>query len=87
MNLGRVIGRLWASAKHKSLSGGKLMVVSLLDNSGKPTSSYEVAYDTVDAGVGDLVITVKGSSSKMMPETENATIDCAIVGVVDNVER
>jgi ethanolamine utilization protein EutN len=87
MNLGRVIGCLWASAKHQSLLGGKLLVVSLLDKSGKPTGAYEVAYDTVDAGVGDTVLTVNGSSSKMTPQTENATIDCAIVGVVDNVER
>jgi ethanolamine utilization protein EutN len=87
MNLGRVIGCLWATAKHPSLSGGKLMVVSLLDSDLKPTGAYEVAYDTVDAGVGDTVITVKGSSSKMMSQTERATIDCAIVGVVDHVER
>ncbi len=87
MNLGRVIGCLWASAKHQSLNGGKLMIVSILDNGGQPTGAYEVAFDTVDAGVGDTVITVKGSSSKMMPQTQNATIDCAIVGVVDHVER
>ena len=87
MNLGRVIGCLWATAKHPSMNGGKLMIISLLDNDGRPTGAYEVAYDTVDAGVGDTVLTVKGSSSKMMPQTQNATIDCAIVGVVDHVER
>jgi microcompartment protein CcmK/EutM len=87
MNLGLVTGYLWASAKHKSLIGGKLLIVSLLDKSGAPTDGYEVAYDTVDAGINDMVITVKGSSSKMMPQTEGATIDCAIIGVVDNVER
>jgi ethanolamine utilization protein EutN len=87
MNLGLVTGHLWASAKHASLVGGKLLVVSILDKGGQPTGAYEVAFDTVDAGIGDMVITVRGSSAKMMPQTENATIDCAIVGVVDNVER
>jgi microcompartment protein CcmK/EutM len=87
MNLGRVIGCLWASAKHQSLAGGKLLIVSVLDKNGNTTGSYEVAYDTVDAGKDDLVITVRGSSSKMTSQTESATIDCAIVGVVDHVER
>lgn len=87
MNMGKVSGRLWATAKHDSLSGAKLLIVSLLDNSGKPGPLYEVAYDTVDAGGGDLVLTVRGSSSKMTPQTERAVIDCAIVGVIDHVER
>lgn len=87
MILGKVIGRLWGSAKHRSLIGGKLMIVAGIDSEGKPLGSYEVAYDTVDAGIGDTVLTVKGSSAKMMVETENITIDCAIVGVVDHVEQ
>ena len=87
MILGKVIGHLWASAKHKSLIGGKLMIVAGIDSDGKSLGTYEVAYDTVDAGIGDMVITVKGSSAKMMLETENTTIDCAIVGVVDHVEQ
>jgi ethanolamine utilization protein EutN len=87
MILGKVVGQLWASAKHKSLIGAKLLIVAGLDTEGSPLGTYEVAYDTVDAGVGDIVITVKGSSAKMMPETESATIDCAIVGVVDHVEQ
>jgi ethanolamine utilization protein EutN len=87
MNLGKVTGNLWASAKHKSLKGGKFLIVSILGNDGKTGVAYEVAYDTVDAGIGDIVLTVKGSSAKMMPQTEKATIDCAIVGVVDHVEK
>ena len=87
MNLGKVVGHLWASAKHESLIGAKLLIVAGIDFEGKPLGTYEVAYDTVDAGPGDIVLTVKGSSAKMMPETGSATIDCAIVGVVDHVEQ
>jgi microcompartment protein CcmK/EutM len=87
MNLGKVTGCLWASARHHSLEGGKLLIVSLTGSDGRPTGVYEVAYDTVDAGTGDTVITVKGSSSKMTSQTEKATIDCAITGIVDHVEQ
>jgi ethanolamine utilization protein EutN len=87
MNLGKVTGRLWASAKHESLRGGKFLIVSIINSDGKPTGAYEVAYDKVEAGVGDTVITVKGSSAKMTPQTSQATIDCAITGIVDHVEK
>jgi ethanolamine utilization protein EutN len=87
MNIGKVIGRLWASAKHESLKGGKLLIVRLTDINGNPTGGYEVAFDTADAGVNDIVLTVKGSSSKMTASTAAAAIDCTIVGVVDHVER
>ncbi len=87
MNLGKVTGTLWATAKHKSLVGAKFLIVEILDANGKPTGGYEVAYDTVDAGLGDKVITVRGSSSQMTAMTEKKTIDCAILGVVDNVEK
>ena len=87
MNLGRVSGCLWASAKHKSLMGGKFLIVSILDSEGKATGGYEVAFDTVDAGINDIVLTVKGSSSQLTAMTQKKTIDCAIVGVVDHVEK
>ncbi len=87
MNLGKVTGCLWASAKHQSLKGAKLLIISLVNSDGKPTGGYEVAYDTVDAGEGDTVITVRGSSAKMIPQTVNATIDCAITGIVDHVQQ
>ncbi len=87
MNLGKVTGCLWASAKHGSLKGAKLLIVSQIGSDGKFTGGYEVAYDTVDAGIGDTVLTVKGSSAKMTPQTTNATIDCAITGIVDHVQQ
>jgi microcompartment protein CcmK/EutM len=87
MNLGKVTGCLWASAKHPSLNGGKLLIVSIINSDGKPTGAYEVAYDTVGAGVGETVFTVKGSSAKMTPQTSQATIDCAITGIVDHVQK
>lgn len=87
MNLGKVTGHLWAAAKHQSLIGAKLLVVHLLDSNGHLTSTYEVACDTVDAGVGDTVLTVRGSSARMTRQTEKAAIDCAIVGVVDHVQK
>jgi microcompartment protein CcmK/EutM len=87
MNLGRVSGCLWASAKHKSLCGAKLLIVSILNADGTASGSYDVAFDTVEAGIDDIVLTVKGSSSQMTAMTEKKTIDCTIIGIVDHVEK
>jgi len=45
-----------------------------------------VAIDTVDAGVGDTVLIVSGSSARMATGLKDSPIDASIVGIVDTVE-
>jgi microcompartment protein CcmK/EutM len=45
-----------------------------------------VAVDTVDAGVGETVLIVSGSSARMASGMKDCPIDAAIVGIVDAVE-
>jgi len=42
--------------------------------------------DTVDAGLGDRVLVVSGSSARMASGLKDCPVDAAIVGVVDTVE-
>jgi ethanolamine utilization protein EutN len=42
--------------------------------------------DTVDAGLGDRVLVVSGSSARMASGLKDCPVDAAIVGVVDAVE-
>ena len=87
MELGKVIGTLWATKKYPTLDGYKLLVVQDILSEGEEKRGYRVAIDTVDAGVGDIVLTVRGSSSKMTETTKKAATDCTIVGVVDTVDN
>jgi len=86
MNLGRVAGTVVATRKDEKLLGKKLLVVKILDAETGQGTGYQVCVDTVGAGVGELVITVGGSSARMATGMQDHPVDCSIVGIVDTVE-
>ena len=86
MNLGRVAGTVVATRKDERLSGFKLLAVRTVDPDGKDKGGYVIAVDTVDAGTGDLVLLVSGSSARMASGCQDRPIDAAIIGVIDSVE-
>ena len=88
MILARVVGTVVATRKDSRLVSCKLLVVQPIDPRSKKTeaSNYSVAVDTVDAGVGETVLVVSGSSARMATGLKDRPIDAAIVGIVDAVE-
>lgn len=86
MILARVVGTVVATRKDERLVSSKLMVVRPIDPSGKADGNYLVAVDTVDAGTGETVLIVSGSSARMATGLKDCPVDAAIVGVVDQVE-
>jgi microcompartment protein CcmK/EutM len=44
-----------------------------------------VAIDTVDAGFGETVLIVSGSSARMAAGLKDSPVDAAIVGIIDTV--
>lgn len=86
MLLAKIVGTVVATRKDPRLVSSKLMVVRPTDPRGKPEGSYLVAVDTVDAGVGETVLVVSGSSARMASGMKDCPVDAAIVGVVDAVE-
>jgi microcompartment protein CcmK/EutM len=57
-----------------------------VDPSGTIDGGYLVAVDTVDAGVGETVLVVSGSSARMASGMKDCPIDAAIVGIIDTVD-
>jgi microcompartment protein CcmK/EutM len=86
MILGRVAGTVVATRKDERLEGFKLLVVQAVDPDLKPKDSYVVAVDTVDAGMGELVLVVSGSSARMASGCTDRPVDAAIAGIVDEVD-
>jgi microcompartment protein CcmK/EutM len=86
MLLGKVVGTVVATRKDPRLVSNKLMVVRPTDPRGKAEGNYLVAIDTVDAGVGETVLVVSGSSARMASGLKDCPVDAAIVGIVDQVE-
>ncbi|MFD1123917.1 EutN/CcmL family microcompartment protein [Lentilactobacillus raoultii] len=86
--MAKVMGSVVATQKDRSLVGRKLMIVQPVDAYGKNTRAEEVAVDTVGAGIGELVLLVRGAGARKatVGEFHNDVNDCAIVGIVDRVD-
>lgn len=88
MNIGQVIGTLWATRKDERLSGLKLLLVrpvNLLNHEAE--AAPIVAADLIGAGVGERVIYVSGSSARgAVNEDLSIPVDASIVGIVDGFD-
>jgi len=84
--LARVVGTVVATQKHYKIEGAKLLLVQPLDPEGRDDGPLILSIDSVDAGVGDRVLVVtEGRASAMALGRDQAPVDAAIVGIVDEV--
>jgi len=95
MLLAKVVGTVVATRKDPRLEGKKLLIVTPLTpeevESGGASAraakaAYFVAVDTVDAGNGETVLIVQGSSARMASTCKDTPVDASIIGIVDTVE-
>ena len=86
MFLARIVGTVVATRKDPRLLSSKLMVARPIDPHGKSDGNYLVAIDTVDAGVGETVLIVSGSSARMAAGLKDCPVDAAIVGIIDTID-
>ena len=87
MLIGRVIGELVATEKHASHHGQKALVVQPVNLDGSDRGVAVVAFDAVDAGIGDRVLLVtEGFSAMTAVGRPESPIDMAVIGVIDRVD-
>lgn len=86
MEVGRVVGNLWATRKDERLNGQKFLLIKLLESKTKERPGIMVAVDSAGAGVGDMVLVTRGGSARYAVADQSAPIDAAIVGVIDTIE-
>lgn len=84
----RVVGPMWATAKHPAYAGHTLFVVQPLDDAGKDVGASFVALDRVQAGVGDkvIVLTEGTGARQILKQGDIVPIRSVIVGIVDRVD-
>ena len=88
MIIARVIGNVVATQKNERYANARLMLCQPLTLEGAETGVALLALDSVDAGIGDVVLIVQegwGASTAATGKA-GAAIDSAIVGVVDHVD-
>jgi microcompartment protein CcmK/EutM len=86
MLIARVIGTTVSTVKDEKLNGRKLLILRQTDEHGAPVGKPYVAIDTVDAGVGELVLTCAGSSARQTSQTKDCPVDAVIMAVIDTLE-
>ncbi len=86
MLIAKVVGTTVSTIKDEKLTGKKLLILRQTDEKGTPTGKPYVAIDTVDAGVGDLVLTCAGSSARQTTITKDTPVDAVIMSIVDSLE-
>lgn len=86
MLLAKIVGTVVATRKDERLVSSKLLIARPIDPAGKPEGNYLIAIDTVDAGFGETVLIVSGSSARMASGLKDCPVDAAIIGIVDQVE-
>jgi len=87
MLIGKVIGEIVATRKHPSHEGQKILYVQIMNLDGSDRGSPVLAFDAVDAGVGDRVLVTQEGWSAMTSVGKPASpIDMAVIGVIDQVE-
>ena len=88
MIVGRVKGHVISTSKVPNLDGKKLLVIEIISVTPKglePTQQHMVCVDAVQAGEGEIVVVVQGSSARTAEGMKDVPVDALIVGIVDNL--
>ncbi len=86
MLIARVVGDVVSTMKDEKIVGRKLLIVREVTTENEIVGKPIVAIDTVDAGVGDVVLIAQGSSARQTNSTKDTPTDAVIFAIVDSLE-
>lgn len=81
MIIGKVVGSVVSTRKCDNLVGNKFMIVEPIPS--LRMDNRIVAIDKIGAGIGEYVLVAQGSAARVGCNMENAPVDAAIVGIID----
>ena len=94
MIIGKVVGSVVSTRKSEKLIGNKFMIIEPIhqmkggysQNSqfNFQMNSQIVAIDIIGAGIGEYVLVAQGSAARIGCGMEDAPVDAAIVGIIDD---
>jgi len=85
MNLGRVIGTIWATKKYEALNHQKMQLLQPLKFNLEKDGDPIIVVDTIGAGPGEVVYYITSSEAVIPMDVDFAPVDAAIVGIVDSI--
>ena len=89
MILGKVTGHAVSTICNIGYQGKKILLVQPVDPEGNPCGKAILAIDAVQAGIGDVVLTLEeGTSARaVIGEPESMTVKHVVAAIVDSVTR
>lgn len=85
MQIAKVRGTVVSTHKTRSLTGIKFLLIQFVDAQGQLLPEYEVAGDTVGAGLDEWVLVTRGSAARKEPGHEERPLDAMVVGIIDTI--
>lgn len=86
MILGRVIGEIHGSIKHRFYEGRKLLVIEKTTPAGAPTGDYIIAADSVGAGADERVLVLdEGNGARQVLDSKDGPVRSVVVGIIDDI--
>jgi len=87
MQIGRVVGNVVSTQKHRKFIGAKLLLVQPTNPDGTPCGGTLLAADGVGAGVGEQVLVVlEGRAASAAIGRRGVPVDAAVVGIIDALD-
>lgn len=85
MRIGKVRGTIVSTQKDPNLQGMKFLLVQFIDDQGHPLPDYQVAADSVGAGIEEWVLVTQGSAARQFAGGETRPLDALVVAIIDTV--
>ncbi len=86
MLIARVVGTVVSTIKDEKLVGRKILIVREATTENELVGKPIAAVDTVDAGIGDVVLIAQGSSARQTNVTKDTPTDAVIMAIIDELE-
>ena len=87
MILGRITGSIVSTIHHPVVEGHKLLLAERLDQNGRPTGGYLIAFDAIGAGQGETVLILdEGNGARQILDDADAPVRSIVVGIVDAID-
>jgi ethanolamine utilization protein EutN len=85
MQLGRIVGRVWATRKDPGLEGQRLLIVQPVTAELRDAGQRLICLDAVGVGSGELIYWCRGKEASFPFLPAEVPVEATITGVVDVV--
>jgi microcompartment protein CcmK/EutM len=87
MILGKAVGEIHATIKHRFYEGKRLLIIARMAPDGALTGDYLIAADSVGAGAGETVLVLdEGNGARQVFDSKDGPVRSVVVGIIDAID-